>query len=475
MKFNTLAYNLSISVLCCIFNLNFLQAQQTDTYFLSELEFITILRKFHPIIKQADLGIEQAKSNLLASRAAFDPVFNYHLDRKTFDGRNYFTYINPELRMPTWYGIELKAGMEDNTGNNFNQEVTIGVSSYLGVKVPLARNLLFDERRAVLGQAKLFVNLSKIERDLLINDLYYNAIATYWNWVMEFNTLKVLDSVVAINEQRFRLLKLSWQQGDIPAIDTIEAQAQLQNFIIQQQDILYKFIAAGYTLSNYLWLDNSVPFEMNNQVFPSGQLNQKEATNNEIQPLVEMIAIVSSSHPKLKQFQNKLQILDIDRKLNFQSLLPKFDLKANLLNNEYFAWKGINAQLLENNYKFGVDVQIPLRFSEGRGKFRATQFKIQDTEYGQIQERLALINELKSRYQQVLILQKQITWANSNFENYSRLFKGELTRFSVGESSLFLLNMRENKMLESRIQLIEIQTRYLQSRAGLIWAAGQYK
>ncbi len=475
MKLKILVYSISITVFCCILNLNFLQAQQKELYSLSEFEFISILSKFHPVIKQSELGIEIAKSKLLSSRGAFDPVFNYTLDRKTFDGKNYFTHINPELRIPTWYGIEIKGGIEDNSGIYSNPELTSGVSSYLGIKLPLAKNLLIDERRAVLAQAKLFVSLSKIDKDILINDLFYNAIASYWNWVMEYNSLKVLDSVVAINEQRLRFITLSWKQGDNPAIDTVESRAQLQNFIIQQQETYYRFKAAGFKLSNYLWFDNSTPFEMNDLVIPVERLKQIVLKNNEIQPLSELIVLASSSHPKLKQYQNKLQILEIDRKLNFQSMLPTLDLKANLLNDEYFVWKGASSQLFENNYKFGLDINIPLRFSEGRGNYKAIQFKIQETEFGLIQERLELINKLKTVYQQIMTLQKQMELANSNLENYTRLFKAEETRFSIGESSLFLMNIRENKMLESWFKLIEIQTKYLQSRAGLIWVTGQFK
>ena len=156
-------------------------------------------------------------------------------------------------------------------------------------------------------------------------------------------------------------------------------------------------------------------------------------------------------------------------------MLPTLDLKANLLNDEYFVWKGASSQLFENNYKFGLDINIPLRFSEGRGNYKAIQFKIQETEFGLIQERLELINKLKTVYQQIMTLQKQMELANSNLENYTRLFKAEETRFSIGESSLFLMNIRENKMLESWFKLIEIQTKYLQSRAGLIWVTGQFK
>jgi len=56
--------------------------------------------------------------------------------------------------------------------------------------------------------------------------------------------------------------------------------------------------------------------------------------------------------------------------------------------------------------------------------------------------------------------------------NYERLYNGESTRFNIGESSLFLLNARENKVLETKQKLIEYKTKYLKGYQGLLWASG---
>ena len=55
--------------------------------------------------------------------------------------------------------------------------------------------------------------------------------------------------------------------------------------------------------------------------------------------------------------------------------------------------------------------------------------------------------------------------------NYERLYNGESTRFNIGESSLFLLNARENKVLETKQKLIEYKTKYLKGYQGLLWAS----
>lgn len=452
-----------------------LLSQPQKEYPLSEAEFVSIITKFHPVIKQSEVAIQIAKSNLLTTRGLFDPSFNYSMDQKTFDGKNYYHYLNPELKIPTWYGIEINAGMEDNVGNNTNPEITKGVSSYLGIKIPLAKNLLIDNRRAALQQAKIYVTLSKVEQNILINNLFQEALNSYWKWVGAYNQLQILNQIIAVNEQRLQNVKLIYEQGSIAAIDTIEVVSQLQNFILQKNDIEILLVKSLYDIANYLWLNNNTQFNLINNLIPSEGLTDLVKKKTDIPPLIDFVNTTLNSHPKLEAFNLKLQTLDINKRLSFQSILPTFDVKANILNQGYYAWKGLSSSLIENNYKFGIDIKIPLRLSEGRGKYKAAQFKIKDTELELQQTILELENKVKSSYASTILYKKQIEIAQQNIENYKKLFKAEEVKFTIGESNLFFLNIRENKFLESQIKLIEIQTKYLTAFANLIWATGQLK
>jgi hypothetical protein len=53
------------------------------------------------------------------------------------------------------------------------------------------------------------------------------------------------------------------------------------------------------------------------------------------------------------------------------------------------------------------------------------------------------------------------------------LQKGEETRFFNGESTLFLVNSRENKTLETLLKLTEVTAKYYKTAYALKWAAGE--
>jgi outer membrane protein TolC len=453
-----------------------IQARANDTLrFLSEAEFINIVRSYHPVAKQANLMVERAIAELLASRAGFDPQLFMSTDRKTFDGTNYYNYNNLELRIPTWYGIEVKAGLENDLGDNKNPESTTGKSSYLGVSVPLAKNLLMDKRRAVLMQSRIFRDLSKAERLLIINDLLIDSYASYWEWVKYFEVYKILDEVATDNEIRFNLVKMAFRQGDRPAMDTTEALAQLQSFQLARNDAWLSFVNAGFELSNFLWLANDVPYNLSDVVAPDSSWKYVKTGDIPMPVLDDLLTLARSSHPKLQSFDYKLQILDIERRLRFQNILPSLNVNYNILNSGYNVFADATAGFYRNNYKFGIDFGVPLRLSQGRGEYRSAKIKIQETNLDLAQTRVVIDNKVRYYFNELTTLQSQVRIAEGNLSNFRKLFTGENMLYRAGESSLFMLNMREIKLLESLKKVVELKTSFFKSYQSLQWAAGQLK
>jgi outer membrane protein TolC len=442
---------------------------------LSEDAFINIVRSYHPVAKQSQLLVDRAKAELTAARAGFDPQFYLYSDRKTFDGKTYYDITNPELKIPTWYGIEVKAGLENNLGDFLNPELSEGKSSYLGVTVPLAKNLLMDRRRAVLKQAKIFRDQSKAERLIMINDLLNDAYESYWYWVRDYEVYSVLRNAVYVNETRLKLVKLGFTQGERPAIDTTEALAQLQSFQIARNEAYLNFRNSGIILSNFLWTAGDSAIYLPESVVPDSSWRTMNVNGIQLPVLDSLISIARNEHPKLASYDFKLQMLDIEKSLKFQNLLPLLNVRYNILNSGYNVFEDASPALYRNNYKFGIDFGLPLRLSQGRGEYRVAKIKIQETNLDLVQTRLAIDNKVKYYFNELAMLQLQVRIAEDNLENYQRLFRGEDTRFRVGESSLFLLNMRENKVLESLQKLAELKTKFFKSYRSVTWASGQLR
>lgn len=451
-----------------------LQAQAgTDTLLkLMPDEYLALVRNFHPVMKQAGYLVSGAEAFLLANRGMFDPSVYFSTDQKTFGGTSYFNYTNTELKIPTWFGVELMAGIESNNGLRMNRSITEGQSSYAGFKVPLAKNLLMDKRRAALQQARLLVSQSKAERLLAVNDLMFDAIGAYWNWVREYQVYKVLTDAVRINQVRFEGIRILVEQGDRAGVDSTEALTQLLTFQAQQNEALMRFITAGYELSNFLWTEDEKPVLIPGYLVPGVNTDSINPYSIAYQPLNDLLQLASATHPKLQSFDFKLDALEVERRLKFQSLLPTVDLKYNALSKGYEWWKGAGAVTFDNNFKFGLDVGIPLFLRQGRGDYKAAKIKIQSTTLDRDMTRLNIENKVRQYFNEQINLLQQLRLQERALDAYRKVLEVELMKFELGESTLFLLNSRENKVLESQQKVAETRAKVFKSLYGVQWAAG---
>ena len=440
---------------------------------LTESLFLDLVRTNHPVAKQASLLVDEAKARLLAVRGNFDPIASVRNDRKVFNKKDYFSYFNGAVVVPTWFGVELYGGIEDNTGQFINSERTLNQSSYAGLSVPLLKDLLIDQRRAVLQQAKLFNKQSLAERRLVVNDLLMEASMDYWSWARDYRVLQVLDTAIRLNKERYQLVLQSFQQGDRAAMDTAEALAQLQSFEQLREEAMLNYQKSSLSLSTFIWMTDGKPLYLKATTIPDAAWLLQATRAPDLNSLDQFLNDMLAQHPKLAMIDYKIQALKVERQLKFQSLLPKADFKYNFLQQGYEAWKGWGGALLENNYKFGFEIAIPLPNRSGIGNYRSARIKIRSTELERDFVRLQLENKLRYHYGEVLNLSKQVDIFSKAYQNYVLLLNAEQMKFSLGETTLFILNARENKALETQQKLLSIKAKYLQSLTQLSWAGGQ--
>ena len=433
--------------------------------------FIQQVKQFHPLAKQADIQIDKALAELMSAKGAFDPSIDLYASRKTFDGKNYYYYTNPQLTVPLPVG-NIKTGIENNGGDYITTEVTKGKTSYLGIELPLAKGLLLDKRRAVLQQAKILRNQSEQERLLMFNNLLYEAYITYWQWSASNQQYIAYTKFTEVAVNRMRLVRIAFANGDRAMADTVEAYTQIQNYQLLQADALLKLNNAKFEMANYLWQANYNGYQLPPNYTPE-TLN---ITNNLSYKNVDDLLVQSSTqNPNLIIYNFKLSSLEVERRLKFQGLLPYLSIKANLLNKDYYALKGISANFMENNYKWGVDFRIPLFLREARGDYKKAKLKIKETDLELINKRQETENKIRSYFMEFYALSSQLQTAQNMYKNYQSLLRTEELKFAQGESSLFLVNTRETKLIEILQKQIDLTFKAYKAKYTMEWAAGLLK
>lgn len=430
------------------------QAQTVTTTELKLDEFLQLVKKNHPIAKQANLVVLSADASTLKARGNFDPKLFYDFQNKFFDSKNYYTLENGGFTIPTWFGIDLKAGYTQNEGNYLNPENSNPVNGllYSQISIPVLQGLIIDERRNILKHAKIFETLTEYEKINILNDLIAKAAKVYWDWNLSYNNLLVYKNGVQLSTERLTAIKKGAKLGDRPTIDTVEANIQLQDRMLNYEQAKMDYQVKSILLSNFLWLENDTPIEITEKMIPT---IEKENTNQllKIEKQTLIIDSIIGAHPTIKIYDLKSQQLAIDKKYKQDKLKPVLDVNYNPL----FKPTNINNQF--NNYKWGLSFSVPILLRKERGDLQLAKIKIENNNYETIYKKNELLNKLKSAFAEYKNYKNQLTICKQNVFNYEQLLISEKKLFEGGESSLFMVNSREMSYITAQIKLNELQNK----------------
>jgi outer membrane protein TolC len=424
-------------------------------------EFLGYVKKYHPLVKQADLKLNEAQANLMQARGAFDPKIEVEYNEKQFKNSDYFSILNSSFKIPTWYGIELKAGFDNAEGIFVNPENTLpnsGLTS-LGVAVPIGQGLFINQRMADIRKAKIARNLNKAERNLQAVEVIYAASVSYMSWKRSYNEVKLYENYLENAMIRYKGVSKLIEEGDKPAIDSVEAGIAVKTRRLNLEDAKLKLTKAKLELSNYLWLENNIPLELKDNLQPEDFLSKSIKETLQIN---ELAPIDLDKHPKILTLDSKIAMLKVDRKLKANALLPKLDLSYNYLSEPSY----VDNYRFEN-YKIGVNFSFPLFLRKERGSLKLVDLKIQDSEFGLQFERKNLENKINSQQQEIVSLTIQQDYNSKLVKDFTTLLNAEDRLFEMGESSLFIINSRENSLVSSQLNEIALENRYLNAIIGL--------
>lgn len=438
------------------------QNQTIDTILTLDA-YLGYVKQFHPLVKQANLEVSQAQAGIIAARGGFDPKMEVDYEKKQFKSTEYFDLLNVTFKIPTWFGIEIKATFDQMEGFYLNPQNTTPPPGLVaaGISIPIGQGLIINNRMADLRKAKIFNNLSKAERDLEVANVLHSAANGYFNWYRNYNEYKLYETFLKNAQFRYDGIKELIVAGDRPAIDSIEAGILVKSRKLSLEQSRLKLIKAKLELSNFLWFENNIPLELQDNIIPESELENKVENTLKTNDLL-LSKIDLQNHPKILSLQNKVSMLTIDKRLKGDLLKPTLNLNYNYLSEPDFI-----GDFNTVNYKYGLNFSFPLFLRKERGNYKIAKFKLQEAELDLKLENQVLANKINYQLEEINSLKDQINLANELVVNFKTMLEAEERMFLFGESSLFIINSRENSLLSSNLQQIDTQFRFCVSNADL--------
>jgi outer membrane protein TolC len=443
----------SILAISFLFSLSFSWSQTV----LTEKEYYEIILLNHPIVQQAGIKPKMGERQLLKAKGGFDPKLFSEFDRKNYNSVTNYQKMNAGLSIPTWYGIQVKSGVESNSGPYLSPEskTPAGGLWYGGISVSLGQGMMIDQRRAELFKSRIYQESTRLEQRLLLNELVYESGSAYWDWFLAHYSKAVLQNSYELALVRLQGVKKTAELGDRPIIDTVEARIQVQ----YRQSLLNNYqtdlLNAKVKLETFLWTELQEPLELDDTTLP---LELDSVSIAIFTKLSEMeIDSLAGNHPYLNMNNLKIKSLEIDQKLKKEQLKPNLNLSYNFI-NEPINYNPIT-NLSPNNNKIGVQLEMPILFRKERGEFELAKLKVQD-------ERLTLLNnqayikaKIKQAQNDAINAQNQLDIYRQTVLDSRQLFEAERSMFEQGESSLFLVNARELAFIQAKLKYLEVLTK----------------
>ncbi len=432
-------------------------------------DFKNLVLKNHPTVKQANLFPRDAEAEIMQAKGAFDPKLTSYFDRKAFKGVDYYNRWDNILKIPTWSGLDFKLGYERNTGKYLLPEESPELI-VVGLIVPIGQGLVIDARRNTLKQARLGRNYAEAERQKLINSTVYYAAKSYWDWWFSYQQLQLIREGYDLADRRFIATRERARVGEQATIDSVEAKITLQDREVSLQQAVIDLQNNRLALSNYLWSANEMPLELPEDAAPP--LAGIRSIDETI--LLALINQAKLQHPEIQKLNVKIDQLFIEERFRKEMLKPIFNANFNFIADGF-----VNKPIYDNknsfsldNHKLGFEFAMPLFLRKERGKLQQIRIKQQSTGFELNLTRREIMNDVYAAYNDVRNYEKQLKIQEDATKNQAILVRAEQRKFDIGESTLFLINTRESKLIEMKTKVESLKSKYEKALANLAYMAG---
>ncbi|GGN12396.1 transporter [Dyadobacter beijingensis] len=456
------------------------QAQEapdtTRIFSIRDLEELVFYN--HPVVKQADLLGDQARAKVMQALGSFDPSLKAALDRKVFANTDYYNRWTSELKVPLYLaGADLKIGHDRNVGAYTNPETRTPQSGLtgVGISVPIGQGLIIDARRNTLKQARVMVGYAEAERVAEINKVWFQAVKDYWNWFVANQQYRFVQRGLDLATTRYEATRNQTLLGDKPVIDSVEAYITVQERSIQLEKLRIDFRNKGLLVSNHLWSPDGRPVELPEMAVPmEGDSNMIAIGQAQLDMLLSNAA---GQHPKLRMLNYKGLQMDIEQRYLRERLKPKLNVSGSLLTTrrDFNSYVPEYYDLNWGNYKVGVDFSFPLFLRAERGKLKELKVKQMDLHFDVQNESRLIRTNIMNSYNDLRAYQSQLAIQTRSIANQEILLRGEMQKFDLGESTLFLINSRETKLIDMHIKRAELVAGFHKSLAELYYQAGTWQ
>lgn len=417
-----------------------------------------------PLLLAVEEELNIASGDLLAAKGGFDLTARAELvDKPQGYYRN--DTFNSVFEQPTpLWGTTFYSGYRWGQGDfpSYDDDLRTdrGGEVRAGVKVPILQDGPIDSRRANLRRAEINVDLAEPKIQGKRIAFRRKAAEAYWKWVGAGLKLKVAEALLALAETRNSAIQRRVESGDLPRLELIDNERliELRRAIVvsaergsQEATIILSLFLRDGAGSPILPETSRLP-----PAFPEAQTPQ-------LDNLQDAILTALSWRPETRELRLLAERTEVDFREAENKLLPKVDMLLETSKDFDRAPDSMDRTPAELAWK--VQFEMPVWLSEARGKVRSTRAKLSkiaaELKFAQDQ----VTADVRNAVSELVTAHERLVRTRESLRYAREVEAGERKSFEMGNSTILLVNLREEATATTAALEVDAATAYFQAEA----------
>lgn len=426
-------------------------------------DFISQVIERFPLILVAEQERAIAEGRRLSAVGAFDFNFrNQALMRPLgyYETRRFSSIIEKPLET---YGMNVYGTYRRGAGNfpiyEGKDVTTDGGEFGAGVQVPLLRNREIDSRRGGLKTTDIGIDLADQSIVLQKIDIVLRATFLYWDWVATGKKTDIVNTLVDTAKLRDEGIVERVKQGDLPEFERMD---NLRNVLERESQLVRaerNFQEASIKLSLFLRDERGSPIMPLKSTLPKDFPDPNSTFLSE----ADLYKKALMKRPELKSIILEKDQNRIDIELAENDFSPRLDFLMEVSKDLGGRDKTREDTELESGFIF----EVPLERRVSRGKIESTKAKNLQLNNQEKFIREQILAEVQDAISSIQNAKELIKIVKKEYEFADKLEKGERFRFEAGESTILIVNLREQATADTAVRKVDAMAQYHKAEAFL--------
>ncbi|MFN7938608.1 MAG: TolC family protein [Bryobacteraceae bacterium] len=437
-------------------------AALAEAQVLTLQEVLDSVQKSYPPLLAALQEKQAAEGDMLSAMSRFDTTF-----RARFDSDQIGYYDNERIdigfeQATQKWGTTYYGGWRLGEGSFAPYDGKLDTRSYgefrAGMKMPLLRDRAIDSKRADLRKADLNRRLAALSIDQQKLVILQTATRRYWEWVAAGRRYAVAEQLLDLAMKRNEILKESVRLGQTPAIEVAEnerAILQRRSQLVEGERALQ---LATIDLSLFYRTDDGRPQMAAATRLPAGFPEQAALTEAQI---TDDIETALRRRPEVERLIVQRRQTQVDAELGRNQKLPNVDVLLSFTRENGTGMVRRGPTELKGSLIF----ELPLQRRAAEGRIVNAEARLNQIEQRQQFTRDQITAEVQDAISAVQTSFRRAKLIAEEVQVARTLEDAERTKFDLGDSTLFLVNLREQATFDAAVREVSAQADYFRAQA----------